>query len=182
MKRILVATDGSRHAKNALTVAEDLAAANGGRLLLLHVLLSGKEVEEIETLPERAGLAAEADEALRAALREAPEEKSVAEVLADPAAPLHPAPRTVLEAIGDAVLNAAVADVTSRGIVVEKLPAADSEPAEAILKAAREQEATAVVMGCRGVGDLEAFTFGSVSREVAQKSPCSVIMVHAAAN
>jgi nucleotide-binding universal stress UspA family protein len=164
MQRILVPTDGSNHSKRALAVASDLAVANEGRLLLLHVLLRKKEAEEIEAMAETARLAPDVMMALREALAGAPTQVSAAAVMADPTAPCRPAPRNVLQAIGDAVLNTAVADTVSRGIVAEKMPPTDGDAASAILETIREQSATAVVMGCRGLGDLEAFTFGSVSR------------------
>ena len=179
MQRILVPTDGSMHAKRALAVAGDLAAANGGRILLLHVLLNKKEAAEIEAMPETARLASDVAQALREVLAEEPMTTSAAAIMADPAAPCRPAPRGVLEAIGDAVLNTGVANIVNRGVVAEKLPPVDGAPADAILSAVREQSATAVVMGCRGLSDLEAFTFGSVSREVAKNAPCPVVMVHA---
>ena len=179
MQRILVPTDGSQHAKAALRVACDLAQANEAQILLFHVLLRKKEAAEIIAMPEFSTLDTAIDEELRAVLKQAPMPHDVAEVMADPDAPDHPAPAEVLEAIGEVILNAASAECAARGIAAQRLTSGDGEAAAAILKAARDGKADTIVMGSRGLGELEAFTFGSVSHEVARDAEASVISVHA---
>lgn len=49
-------------------------------------------------------------------------------------------------------------------------------PAERILAAAKDLHAGIVVMGCRGLGGLKAWTAGSVSSRVAHEAPCSVLL------
>lgn len=52
-------------------------------------------------------------------------------------------------------------------------------PPEAIIKFAKRQAADLVVMGTRGQrGFLSVALLGSVAREVAEKSPCPVMLVH----
>jgi nucleotide-binding universal stress UspA family protein len=165
MQRILVPTDGSQHAKAALKVACTLAQANEAQLLLLHVLLRKKEADEIIAMPEYSTLDAAIDKELRDVLAQAPQPHPAAEVMADPDAPDRPAPAGVLEAIGEVILNA---------------KPVDGEPAAAILEAAQAGKADTIVMGSRGLGELEAFTFGSVSHEVARDAAAAVISVHAA--
>lgn len=179
MKRILVPTDGSQHAKAALKVACDLAHANEAQILLLHVLLRKKEVEEILAMPESATLDTTIGEDLRAALRQSPHPHAAAEVMADPDAPDHPAPLEALRALGEAILNAAVADCATHGIDAERLKPGDGDAADAILAAAQDADVDTIVMGTRGLGELEAFTFGSVSHKVARDAAASVISVHA---
>jgi nucleotide-binding universal stress UspA family protein len=179
MKRILVPTDGSQHAKAALKVACDLAQANEARLLLFHVLLRKKEADEILAMPESSTLDATIDQELRGVLAQTPQPHDAAEMMADPDAPDHPAPLKVLQAIGDVILNAAVAECAARGITAERLRPGDGEPADAILAAARETEADTIVIGTRGLGELVAFTFGSASHKVARDAAASVISVHA---
>jgi nucleotide-binding universal stress UspA family protein len=179
MHRILVPTDGSQHAKAALKVACDLARANDAQLLLFHVLLRKKEAKDIIAMPEFSKLDAAIDEELRDVLKRAPLPHDVAEVMADPDAPDRPAPAQVLEALGEVILNAATAECVTRGIAARRLKPGDGEPAAAILDAARTGDADTIVMGSRGLGELEAFTFGSVSHKVARDSVASVISVHA---
>ena len=49
---ILVGLDGSTHAVKAATIASDLAATYGSRLVLLHVLPHGHLSEELRELGE----------------------------------------------------------------------------------------------------------------------------------
>ncbi len=56
IRTILVATDGSDHAKKALTLASDLAAKYGARLVLAHVFLSIAWAETLRALASRKGL------------------------------------------------------------------------------------------------------------------------------
>ncbi len=56
IRTILVATDGSDHAKKALTLASDLAAKYGARLVLAHVFLSNAWAETLRALASRKGL------------------------------------------------------------------------------------------------------------------------------
>ena len=180
MEKILVPTDGSQHAHEALNVAGALASANQGKLVLLHCLLQNKEASEIQAMPLSCKLDPAVGESLKSALDQPPRHLSATELMADPESPCQPAPTKVIEAIGEIVLNTAVGNAAQKGIPAEKLPLARGIPAEIIIEAAEQHHATKIVMGCRGLGDLEAFTIGSVSREVSQKSRCTVITVHAA--
>ena len=74
-------------------------------------------------------------------------------------------------------------------VVFESLYSMDSDSPDlaALVQACREHGAISIIdvahdfgaMGSRGLGELEAFTFGSVSHEVARDAPASVISVHA---
>lgn len=58
---------------------------------------------------------------------------------------------------------------------------ANGDPAEAILKEARESRADVVVLGWRGHGPIRRLLTGSVSRGVVRRSACSVLVVRRAA-
>ena len=51
------------------------------------------------------------------------------------------------------------------------------EPLTEIVKYAREQECDLIVCGSRGAGNLTGWLLGSVSRELVQHEPCSVLVV-----
>ena len=53
----------------------------------------------------------------------------------------------------------------------------DGDPVKKILRHAEEDAANLVVMGSRGLGDLQELLMGSVSHKVSQLSPCSCITV-----
>ncbi len=53
----------------------------------------------------------------------------------------------------------------------------EGNPAEAILKAAKQVDADLIVLGTRGLSDLKGLLLGSVSHKVIQLSPCSCLVV-----
>lgn len=53
----------------------------------------------------------------------------------------------------------------------------NGDPADAILGVAESVNADLIVVGARGMGNIERFIRGSVSTKVAQHSPCDVLVV-----
>jgi len=53
----------------------------------------------------------------------------------------------------------------------------DGDPGKEILRHAEEETANLIVMGSRGLGDLQGLLMGSVSHKVSQLSPCSCLTV-----
>lgn len=51
------------------------------------------------------------------------------------------------------------------------------DPLTEIVRYAREQECDLIVCGSRGAGNLTGWLLGSVSRELVQRAPCSVLVV-----
>ncbi len=51
------------------------------------------------------------------------------------------------------------------------------DPADVICRRARELDVDLIVVGSRGLGTLDRFLLGSVSAAVAQRAPCSVLVV-----
>jgi nucleotide-binding universal stress UspA family protein len=50
-------------------------------------------------------------------------------------------------------------------------------PARTIVKFAREKDIDLIVLGCRGLGDVEGYLLGSVSHKVTSLSPCPTLVV-----
>ena len=67
---------------------------------------------------------------------------------------------------------------TAIGIKADVLDLADGEAAPAIKAAAEAASADTIVMGTRGLRQIEAVTFGSVSQEVCRTVECTCIAVH----
>jgi len=177
MRKILIPTDGSAHARKALELACDLAEKHGAELLLLHVLLRDKEPHELLRLAGPDGL----DDALCAALEKAAklptEPVDARSLMSNPNAVTHPVAGDLLHAIGQYVLDAAQRRAGERGIAARELAFGDGPAAACILERARDEGVDAIVMGTRGLREIEAITFGSVSHKVCEAASCTCIMV-----
>lgn len=177
MKTILMPTDGSVAADKALDVALDLAEKHGAVIKLLHVLLREKEPEELLRLPDLETSEGVVDQ-LRG-LAEGPKTpRSVEDLMSAPNTPERPSPDALLRTIGAHVLERAGRWAKERGVAVEPLDIVDGAAAPAIAAAAENQGADTIIMGMRGLRQIEAVTFGSVSQEVCRTVKCTCIAVH----
>lgn len=177
-KTILVATDGSNHARKAVALAGDLARLHGGRLCLLHVLLRDKEPRELGRLAVVESL----DPALRRALEAVEPAPGDASVPAwapamDPGSVPSGVPDQVLTAIGRSILAEAEQAARAMGVIDIHCCLDDGTAASSVLRAAERENADMIVMGHRGLRDIDAITFGSVSNEVSRRAPCDVVMI-----
>lgn len=177
MRTILVPVDGSDHSMKAIDLACDLARAHGGRVALMHVLLHDRAADELLRLPMAEAFAAEVRQGLdEIAARETPDLSPQA-VMHNPGGVTVPVPDDLLEAVGKSVLAAAHERAGGHGVETELLTLEDGEPAGRILAAAGREDVDAVVMGSRGLSEIEAMTFGSVSHAVFEKAACTCISV-----
>ena len=178
MKTLLVPTDGSLHAKKAIDLACDLAKLHGARIEFLHILLRDKQAPDLRKLLHEVELS----EPLRRELDQA------SAMQMDAAAPdwmpvMSPEtlPSTIsdhlLESLGSQVLKAAETTALEKGVDCCSTRLESGDPVGCILKAAEETGADTIVMGHRGLRDIEAAAFGSVSNKVSHESTCSVVMV-----
>lgn len=85
----------------------------------------------------------------------------------DPAGVQRPAATFTGQAVDDAA-DALDADETVKAV---------GDPVERIVATAEEIEADLIVVGTRDRGAVERFFSGSVSRDVVDKAPCSVLVV-----
>ena len=176
MKTILVPTDGSEPAMKALDLALDLARQHEAKVQLLHVLLRDKEADELLRLADvkAAGddIVSELDRLANSPTEPLTAEELMANVVK------RPAPEPLLRQLGFQVLTTAQARATDRGVEANMLDLADGEPAPTIVATAKTSGADAIVMGTRGLRDIEVITFGSVSQEVCRTAPCTCVAVH----
>lgn len=178
MKSILVPVDGSPHAGRALDIACDLALRNGAEVNLLHILLRERDPGDLLRLPAAARLQPDVAAALKH-YDEAPAPTlSAGEIMSAPDSSGKHVAEDQLVAVANAVLQDAEEKVTARGLTCNILPLGKGQPAPGIVTAAREAKADTIVMGCRGLSTIDAFTLGSTSQEVCHHEPCPCIMVH----
>ena len=178
MKTILVPTDGSIAAEKALDLALDLAQKHGANLKLLHVLLRDKEPDELLRLPELSEAEGDVVNELHACEHCPEAQRTVEDLMGERNVPKRPAPEGLLRNIGTHVLKRATAHAAERGVNAEILELADGATAPAIKAAAESAQADTIVMGTRGLRQIEAITFGSVSQQVCRTVACTCIAVH----
>ncbi len=178
MRKILVPTDGSDNATKAVELASDLAVKHGAKLQLLHVLLRDKQPADLRKLvaevPLSPDLQAQLEESQARVLEStAPE---WAQVL-DPESLPNALSDQVLEALGHQVLTAAEALAKHKGVAEVAVEMDSGDAVARILEVAARDQVDSIVMGHRGLREIEAVAFGSVSNKVSHDAPCSVIMI-----
>lgn len=177
MQKILVPIDGSPIAHKALGVACDIAKARGGKVVLLHSLLHDKEPEELHRLADLEGAPKALHEALDAIESSPAREINEIDRMRDHNAVERPVPDEVLRDIGACILQVAGQEAETAGVESEAMELHDGPAAEGILDCARSQGVEAIVMGRRGLRNIEAIAFGSVSQAVGAQAPCTCITV-----
>jgi len=161
MHKILVPVDGSLHALKALHIAGDLADKYGGSIILLHVISKEKSVNDLLGL----AVADTFGPKVKKVLQEAVGTQSKG------------APKALLRAVGEKILEQAVAKVSRLGLEVEVLDIVEGDPVENILLARQRTQANTIVLGARGVTTSNSSSFGSVSQMVFEKAPCTCLSV-----
>jgi nucleotide-binding universal stress UspA family protein len=170
---IVIATDGSKQATNAVSVGAELAAKFGAEVALVHVLpghISASVAQglvALERLPERAR-----EEIIQLADVERKSSTFVESI--SPPTWISPA---TLEAMGNLILDDAETLAKSRGAAKVRRAIMSGDPATCILEAARNSQARFIVMGKRGLGRLAGLLTGSVSQKVSQLADCACIIV-----
>jgi nucleotide-binding universal stress UspA family protein len=173
IKRILVPTDGSEHARKAVQLAGDIAGKYGAQLVLLHVLLDGATSRELRDLVKVKRL----PKSVVAAMDRAEEVELGAATIPDSVPVRMPLPDEVLDAVGKAILNDAEATARKHGARNIRRLVERGRAAQSILSCAERQKANLIVMGSRGLGDLKGMLVGSVSHRVSNLSSCTCVTV-----
>lgn len=82
-----------------------------------------------------------------------------------------------LEAMGQDIVAEAIATARKAGIKEVTGTVAVGNPAQQILAQAEQLDATMIVMGSRGMGELRSLLVGSVSHKVMQHASCTTVVV-----
>lgn len=148
MNRIIVAVDGSDHARNAVDMAADLAAHYEAALSVVHVateLTSGQVPPDLALYHE----------ITRAMQPQSDKLREAAQQIADHAAQ-----------------QARGAGAKRVETIVD-----EGDPASTIVRLADELGTDLIVMGSRGLGGIAGLLLGSVSHKVTHLAPCPVLTV-----
>lgn len=169
---ILIPVDGSAASRRAVDFGADLAVRYAARVVLLHVLLRQNLAEGLRGLDEIGRDGGDGLRGLADALGQMPLEK-LAGAAAHPASP----PREVLDFIAKGVIEYAEKVVRSKGITNVIAAVEDGDPVKRILEYAEKENADAIVMGARGLSDIEGLLLGSVSHRVSNLANRTCITV-----
>jgi len=173
IKTILVATDGSAHAKKAVAMAIELANNCGARLVVLHTLLRDAHSDVLRKLVTRGALTKQQKNVLDT--YEADAYAAMAGV--DTPMMFIPAPTDLLQAVARQLLDHAVSTAKKAGVTRVSSLVVDGDAAQSIIDAAAKQKADLIVLGTRGLGELKGLFLGSVSHKVASRAnrPCLTV-------
>ena len=170
IKTILVPTDGSEHAKKAVILAADIADKYDSRMVVLHVLSKDPLPESLVRMAASEHITPPRSEP---SIAPTPEGKFPASTIFGQKDDKPEVRRFVAEHL----LAEAQKAAKDKGIENVHCVIEDGDPVKEILRHAEEKTANLIVMGSRGLGDLQGLLMGSVSHKVCQLSPCSCITV-----
>lgn len=172
-KSVILATDGSDHAKRAAAVAADIAAQFEAHLTILTVVPRSMTLEDVEAAPQSRRLSRDAKSLM----------KRIHDVLREGRtvdADVHqfvPALPSLKDALGRVILDEAEALANRRKVAKVTRVIAHGDAAEQILKQTRRARADLIVMGTRGLNNFRGLLIGSVSNKVIHDSKCAVLTV-----
>ncbi|MDX1402089.1 MAG: universal stress protein [Kiloniellales bacterium] len=173
-EKILIATDGSDHAKKAVGFGADLAAKYGADIVLVHVLLRDALSENLRHTAEVEYLPREGGKPLSEAIAAFPEGRfPIVHLLPERAQ----TPDSILQAVAEKVLSDAEKQVREHGVSKVAKQIEDGDPSKRILEVAEAVGADVIVTGARGLSDFKALVMGSVSHKVSHLSPVTCISV-----
>ena len=146
VKNILLAIDGSTHARKAIDFATDLALRYSAALYLVHVVPGTQIPEEVREFisNERVG---------------------------------EPPRNVYMQIAGERIMQTAEKEVQEKGVKEVRPFVVQGDPAEKIIKFARDHAVDLIVMGSRGLGLAKELLLGSVSRKVCHLAGCTCVTV-----
>lgn len=170
-KNIILAIDGSIHAKNAQAVAIDLASKYGARLTLVHVLTDDHPSKEFARMAEVEHLSDSKQP------RVSDKENTYSAVARFLGSANESKEARVIALLGEQIINNASVSASKAGVTNVTAEIHTGDYANNILEVAIKADADMIVMGRRGLSNLKGFVTGSVSHKVSQRAECSVLTV-----
>ena len=173
-KNILLAIDGSAHAKRAAAMAADIAATYGARLTLVTVMSQFMMLDDLVAMPQAGRLPRATKDEIKRIRKLVFESDSDVNIQA-----YVPALPAITQELGKAILAEAQIAATRRKVKPGKITRAvvEGDAATQILKQATKAKADLIVMGTRGMGNLRGALVGSVSNKVIHAAKCATLLV-----
>jgi len=174
IKSIVLAIDGSVHAKHAQTMAIDLASKYDARLTLVHVLTHDHPSTEFERMAKVEHLS---DSGQPQESNKENTYSAVARFLGSTNDSKDAKEARTIVLLGEQIINNASKSANKAGVTDITAEILTGDYANNILKVAKKADADVIVMGRRGLSNLKGFVTGSVSHKVSQRAECSVLTV-----
>lgn len=168
-RSILVATDGSEHARKAVATAGELAAASDARLLLINVIEGARLAPELRRMAEIEHLAEDPPSAALEGMQISNEIEWVKNHAAKT--------RRVMQALSAHILADAEHEAAEAGAAKIDKRTEEGNPADCIVDCARRENVDLIVLGSRGLSGIKSLLLGSVSHKVSHLAPCSCATV-----
>ena len=175
IRKVLIATDGSAHARKAVALGSDIAAKYGAEVVLVHVLLRGEVSEDLRRMAEVEHLAGETGKPLADAIAAVPAGHFPAYTTFAEEAPA--ASLGVLQAVGAQILDHAEDLAVEHGVDRISKRIEDGKPVDRILDIAKKEKVDLIVSGARGLSALEAVMLGSTSQKLSHLAPVTCLTV-----
>ena len=155
-RSIVVGTDGSEPAAEAVRQATDMAGREGARLHLVTAY------PDPQMLRERTTIWTNDPKGVMDSGRTADGAHTIVD----------------LREVAESLVQRAAHDARSKGVEVET-HVQEGQPAEVIIDVANQEQADLIVVGSRGLTGIKRYLLGSVSSKVSEHAPCSVMVVRA---
>jgi nucleotide-binding universal stress UspA family protein len=171
IKNIVLAIDGSIHARHAQTVAIDLASKYEAQLTLVHVLTHDHPSKEFARMAEVELLSDSSQP------RVSDKENTYSTVARFISGANESKEARVIALLGEQIIDNASTSAHKAGVTNVAAEILTGDYANSILAVAKKTDADIIVMGRRGLSNLKGFVTGSVSHKVSQRAECSVLTV-----
>jgi len=173
IKTMLIAVDGSSHAKKAALIGAAIAAKFDARIVLLHLLLRDIPLARLYELAQELKIPPDVLDKYK------PITPAIYDFgLTIPTGAISPvATSGLLIEIGRRILETEKSAIEGRGVKNIDLMMEDGEPANTIIEIAKKEKADFIVMGRRGLSMLNAMLSGSVSAKVGHLAHATVVSV-----
>ena len=172
IKTILVAIDGSSSGDKALDTAVELAVGLGAKLVIAHVLLHGEPPNDIERMARVEHLVPVAAEAARPYIANVP--ATMTSIMN--AAKYTEGLEQMIAALGDKLVNDAVAKAKKAGIKKVESDIRNGDYVNRVLASAKDASADMIVVGTHGLGPIKKMLIGSISSKIIQLASCTVVV------
>ena len=175
IKKVLIATDGSAHARKAVALGSDIASKYGAEVLLVHVLLRNEVSDDLRRMAEIEHLTGEGGRPFAESIAAVPPGRFPAYITFTQEEPA--TPDSLLQAIGTQILDHAEDLAVEHGVDRISKRIEDGKPVDRILEIAQAEKVDLVVTGARGLSDLAALMLGSTSHKLSHLSPVTCLTV-----